>query len=166
MGMHLMGMHLIGVHPTGYLISVHLMGAYLISLYLMGVCLVGVRLKVMYFMRVHLMGASLPRHPPRARGHPNSPPNSLARDKLSPLSLPDSEIDIETLVFGFTITFDAVIPVPSPLTRFLIFFVIFFSLPPVVSLAGVVDGGGAERAVNGASGEGDRQASRARPGAG
>jgi len=52
-----------------------------------------------------------------------------------------------------------------------IFFVTFFSLPPLVSLAGAVDGGGAERAVKDASGEGGCEGSRpglgaGRPGAG
>ena len=47
-----------------------------------------------------------------------------------------------------------------------IFFVIFFSLPPLVSLCRVVDRGGAERAVKGASGEGSHQGFREGPGAG
>jgi hypothetical protein len=35
-------------------------------------CVPCVCLKVIYFMGMHLMGAGPPRHPPRARGHPNS----------------------------------------------------------------------------------------------
>jgi hypothetical protein len=46
------------------------------------VCLIGIRLRVIYFIGIHLMGGSPLRYPPRARGHPNSHPNSLARDKL------------------------------------------------------------------------------------
>src|SRR5436305_11368876 len=60
-----MDMHLRGVYPTG----VHLTG-YLISVCLMGVCLIGIRLRVIYFMG-------------HASYHPNSHPNSLARDKLT-----------------------------------------------------------------------------------
>jgi hypothetical protein len=46
-----------------------------------------------------------------------------------------------------------------------IFFVVFFSLPTRVSLAGAVDGG-AEGAVGDASGEGNWEGPRARPRAG
>src|SRR5271170_6972667 len=88
---------------------------------------------------------------------------------MTSLSLPNPEIGIGTLVFGFMITFYAV---TQPCSRAsFIFFVTFFSLPPLVSLAGAVDGGGAERAVKDASGGGGCEGSRAglgagRPGAG
>jgi len=39
------------------------------------------------------MGASPPRHPPRARGHPNSHPNSLAPRQTELLAIPlESEL--------------------------------------------------------------------------
>jgi hypothetical protein len=50
----------------------------------MGVCLMGV-----YLTDMHLMAAGPPRHPPRARGHPKSHPNSLARDTLHVLRVAD-----------------------------------------------------------------------------
>src|SRR2546423_8723047 len=55
-----------------YLTGVYLMGVHFTGMHLIGVCLIS----------VHSTGVS-PRHPPRARGHPNSHPNSLARDKLT-----------------------------------------------------------------------------------
>src|SRR2546423_2022838 len=54
-----------------YLTGVYLMGVHFTGMHLIGVCLIS----------VHSTGVS-PRHPPRARGHPNSHPKSLARDKL------------------------------------------------------------------------------------
>jgi hypothetical protein len=67
---------------------------------------------------------------------------------MTSLSFPNPEIGIETLVFGLMITFYAMmILAPSPAhalpSSSVIFFVISFSLPPLVSLARAVDGGGA-----------------------
>lgn len=85
---------------------------------------------------------------------------------MTSLSLPESEIDLETLVFDFTITFHAVIPAPG-LAHALpsSFFVTFFSLPPLECLAGAVDGAVLRELLR-ASGGGGREGSRAGTGAG
>jgi hypothetical protein len=103
MGVYLMGAYLMGVHfngrashghashrhiPYRHASQGHIVHTYTSHKcaprervshgYVSCVCLIGIRLKVIYFMGMHLIGAGLPRHPPRARGHPNSHPNSLA----------------------------------------------------------------------------------------